>query len=161
MPNAIATTLGPVRNTVFIGKPFVANIEVADTEANLSCITVDLLYGDTRTSGTRFTLQNHSLRIRNERPVDEPLLTLSVSADCANPITRSYTIFPEAPIIGSNLAAQATSDTRNDDTDTDTRANSNENFFGVESNPNSNYIQVQDLAQTRQKHKSGATLKNR
>ena len=94
MPNAIATTLGPVRITVFIGKPFVANIEVADTEANLSCITVDLLYGDTRTSGTRFTLQNHSLRIRNERPVDEPLLTLSVSADCANPITRSYTIFP-------------------------------------------------------------------
>lgn len=161
IPNAMATTLGPVRNTVLIGKPFVVNIEVAGAEASLSCITVDLLYGDTRANGTRFTLQNHSLRIRNEKPVDEPILTLSVSADCANPITRSYTIFPEAPSITSNLTAHTAGNTRDDDTDTPTRASSNENFFGVESAPNSDYIQVQKLAQTQEKHKPSKAFKNR
>jgi len=149
--STMATTLGPIRNAVFIGKPFAANIQVGDSDQGLSCISVALTYGDTPVHGVQYTLQNKQLRVRSDRPIDEPLLTLSVTADCANPITRSYTIFPEMPIVGSSSKLQANEASDDNNTGQQARSSSNQNFFGIESSPNSDYIQVQSLATAERK----------
>jgi hypothetical protein len=141
---AYGAALGPVRNIVFIGKSFNANIEVSDSTQGLSCINTVLEYGENRLSDTSFTLQNNTLRVRNAHPIDEPIVTLSVTVDCANPVTRSYTLFPEAPLISSRSSAELPANGSNDETDKTQTTSSNQNYFGIESNPSSDYILVQN-----------------
>ena len=150
---AQATSLGSIEQTAFIGKPFIASIPIGDAPDNLGCVSVQLSYGDAPVSST-FTLRDHILKIRSNSPINEPLLNLNVSADCENTITRSYTLFAEMPAV---KAERITSIPSNDsiererlaDAPDSNRAN-NQNFFGIESSPNTDYIIVQSLPTERQ-----------
>lgn len=156
---AQATSLGAIENTVFIGKPFTASIPIGEAEDDLGCVRVQLSYGDAPVSST-FQLREHILKIRSSTPINEPLLTLEVSADCENPITRSYTLFAEMPVINADKV------TRIPSTDSaehgsqldapDTRRANNQNFFGIESSPNTDYIIVQSLPSERNSNRRTA-----
>ena len=141
-PSAAGTTLGPVRNVVFMGRPFVANIEVGDSDQSLSCIQTELRYGENAVAGVRYTLQDNTIRIRSDRPIDEPLLSLSVTVNCSNPVTRSYTIFPEAPILTGSTSSIQT-DTNSNPNPSSASAYGNQNFFGIENSPTGDYIAIQ------------------
>ena len=147
-----ATSLGPIDNPVFIGKPFSVSLPVGEAEDSLGCVSVQLSYGNAPVSST-FQLRNNILKIRSSTPVNEPLLTLDVSADCENPITRSYTLFAEMPVIRADKTSHFPSPDgagRESSIDApDNRRANNQNFFGIESSPNTDYIIVQPLPEAR------------
>lgn len=156
---AQATSLGPIDNAVFIGKPFIVSLPVGEAEDDLGCVRVELSYGDAPVSST-FQLRDHVLKIRSSTPINEPLLTLEVSADCENPIARSYTLFAEMPVLSADKTTRVPSgDSAERDSQIDApdnrRAN-NQNFFGIESSPNTDYIIVQPLPSARNNNRQAA-----
>ena len=153
-PAAQATSLGPISSAVFIGKPFVASIPLGDAASDLGCVHVQLSYGDAPVNSS-FILRDQILKVRSNTPVNEPLLNLNVSADCENPITRSYTLFADMPQVDANTVSRIPS---NDSIDrepqndaSDNRGANNQNFFGIESSPNTDYIIIQPLPSERKK----------
>ncbi len=67
--------------------------------AETSCVAADILMGDVPLARGDFTLvpQGNSVRVQTTIPVNEPLLTVKLSAGCSATMTRSYTFFADPP----------------------------------------------------------------
>lgn len=149
---ATAATLGPVQNPVFFGKPFVANIAVGGGSEAMTCVETKLAYGGVPTLGTYYTLSGNTLQIRNNQAINDAVVDLSVSIDCENPISRNYTMLPEAPTAVAAAvqadAIQARSEqapkgvARAKHQPTKFGSTGNQNAFGVEVGV-ADYIEVQ------------------
>lgn len=133
--SAHAVVLGNIRNTVYVGKPFNANIELADAQDASLCISVDLSYGDSRVSGTSYTLKGNTLRVRNDKAIDEPILNLLVTADCANPTSRKYTLFAEAPMAFAPEVQEDETEASAPPAQAPRKRQDTDNFFGVSGGP--------------------------
>ena len=134
--SAHAVVLGNVRNAVYVGKAFNANIELSDYQTQSLCISTELSYGDSRISGTTHTLKGTTLRVRNTTPIYEPIVTLMVTADCANPVTRKYTLFAEAPMVMAPAELEDEAETSDNSSAKATRRRQDtDNFFGVAGGP--------------------------
>ena len=136
--SAHAVVLGNIRNAVYVGKAFNANIELADYQDQSLCINAELSYADSRISGTTHTLKGNTLRVRNSTPIYEPIVTLTVTADCTNPVTRKYTLFAEAPMVIAPAEIEdelAHSDAASAPAKAPRRREDTDNFFGVTGGP--------------------------
>ena len=134
-----ALSLGPIDATATIGKPFIATVPVIEADGHIDCIKGDLLYGETLISATSVKLRGNTAQIRSNRPVDEPIITLTLNVGCDNPISRSYTLFAEMPAvhIGQERAhLDKTTEPRKTQTAGDTAETQYSNFFGIEVQPN-------------------------
>lgn len=85
--------LGSPMDLVFQLKPD------AGHTAETSCVAADILMGDVPLARGDFTLvpQGNSVRVQTTIPVNEPLLTVKLSAGCSATMTRSYTFFADPP----------------------------------------------------------------
>ncbi len=85
--------LGSPMDLVFQLKPD------AGHTAETSCVAADILMGDVPLAHGDFTLvpQGNSVRVQTTIPVNEPLLTVKLSAGCSATMTRSYTFFADPP----------------------------------------------------------------
>lgn len=136
--SAQAVVLGNIRNTVYVGKAFNANIELSDYQSPSLCISTELYYGESRLSATSHTLKGNTLRVRNSTPIYEPIVTLTVTADCTNPVTRKYTLFAEAPMVIAPAEIEdelAQSDAASAPAKAPRRREDTDNFFGVAGGP--------------------------
>lgn len=131
-----AFSLGSVTNPIYIGKPFLASVPLNDSEGVTGCISAQLNYGDIAVDNVTVQRKTNAVLIRSTRPVDEPIVNLTVTADCNAPITRSYALFAEMPSIVAD-GNQNTSASRTEKTYTDAPSSSL-NFFDLPSSLDTN-----------------------
>lgn len=103
---AHAQSLGTPAAEVLMGQPLQLTLparfegETADAEP---CVHADVFFGETRLGDAAVRASvtgpadNRRIHIETSRPVDEPIVTVSVRAGCRNSITRNYTLLPEYP----------------------------------------------------------------
>ena len=107
VPYVNALSLGNSQGNVQLGSAvdlvFPVNADAGQT-AQTSCVGADIWMGDTALSSNQvlLTVQDDTVRVRTTSPVFEPLITVKLSAGCADSMSRSYTFFADPP---SSLAA--------------------------------------------------------
>lgn len=97
-----ALSLGNSQGNVQLGSPMDLVFQLkpdAGHTAETSCVAADILMGDVPFARGDFTLvpQGNSVRVQTTIPVNEPLLTVKLSAGCSATMTRSYTFFADPP----------------------------------------------------------------
>lgn len=97
-----ALSLGNSQGNVQLGSPMDLVFQLkpdAGHTAETSCVAADILMGDVPLAHGDFTLvpQGNSVRVQTTIPVNEPLLTVKLSAGCSATMTRSYTFFADPP----------------------------------------------------------------
>ncbi len=97
-----ALSLGNSQGNVQLGSPMDLVFQLkpdAGHTAETSCVSADILMGDTPLGRSDFKVvpQGNSVRVRTTLPVNEPLLTVKLSAGCSATMTRSYTFFADPP----------------------------------------------------------------
>lgn len=97
-----ALSLGNSQGNVQLGSPMDLVFQLkpdAGHTAEASCVAADILMGDVPLAHGDFTLvpQGNSVRVQTTIPVNEPLLTVKLSAGCSATMTRSYTFFADPP----------------------------------------------------------------
>lgn len=97
-----ALSLGNRQGNVQLGSPMDLVFQLkpdAGHTAETSCVAADILMGDVPLARGDFTLvpQGNSVRVQTTIPVNEPLLTVKLSAGCSATMTRSYTFFADPP----------------------------------------------------------------
>lgn len=109
---APAQSLGDARAEAWIGQPLLVTVPAGlEAGGREDCVHADVFYGDNRVSASQVRAslvgQGSARRVRIEAdpPVDEPVVTVSLRAGCANTMTRSYTLLPELPSAAMLAAA--------------------------------------------------------
>lgn len=97
-----ALSLGNSQGNVQLGSPMDLVFQLkpdAGHTAETSCVAADILMGDVPLARGDFTLvpQGNSVRVQTTISVNEPLLTVKLSAGCSATMTRSYTFFADPP----------------------------------------------------------------
>ena len=112
-----AVTLGRYGGAAVIGRPLDVRVEALTSPGeDLSelCIRANVLFGEARLSSgaVRVSPQRSapdakaSIRIQTTLPVNEPVVSLEVSAGCSAPFTRNYVLLADpAPASASNNGA--------------------------------------------------------
>ena len=101
-----ALTLGRLRGVALLGQPLDVAVAVqpsAGEDASGLCFEADVFYGETRVDASRFRVrleaasqpQNPSVRISSTVPVDEPVVTVTLRAGCAQKISRRYVLLAD------------------------------------------------------------------
>jgi tetratricopeptide (TPR) repeat protein len=126
---AQAVTLGAVHSAPYIGRPFYASVPVSDSENTIACVRAQLSYGDMPVGSLQIQQRSNAIVVRSARPVDEPIVTLFISADCDTPISRSYTLFADMPRV-----SDGSGDGGETPDDFDPSLGAKPNYFGVQSN---------------------------
>lgn len=100
--DALALSLGRARGVALIGRPLDLAVQAADAGPENPCANADVFYGDTRVNtGVSVRWEpaadgQRVLRVRSDTPVDEPVVTLYLSAGCGNAAsTRRYVLLSE------------------------------------------------------------------
>ena len=127
---AQAVTLGFANSAPYIGRPFYASVPLTDSEGAVACVRAQLSYGDMPVGGLQIQQRSSAIIVRSTQPVDEPIVTLFVSADCDTPISRSYTLFADMPRVSDG--GGETPD------ELDPSLGAKPNYFGVQSNLDTN-----------------------
>lgn len=105
---AAALTLGQSQGQAVLGTPLdlVFQLEPdSGMDAASSCVAAEVMLGDRRIDGSRVRItplstragQPAAVRVRATVMVDEPVVTVRLSAGCAGQVSRSYTFFAELP----------------------------------------------------------------
>ncbi len=97
---AHALSLGQPQGRVLLGAALDVSITVTpDAGQTLasSCITATALFGDAPTPVRTQLLPPKTVRVTSQRPINEPLVSLQMSASCMGNVTRSYTLFADLP----------------------------------------------------------------
>lgn len=105
---AAALSLGESRGTVVLGRPLdlVFQVLTDDTESvDGACVAADVLLGDTLISQARIDItplpavpgRPSAVRLRASGVVNEPIVTVQLSAGCSGKITRTYTFLADLP----------------------------------------------------------------
>lgn len=108
---ACALTLGAPHGPVVLGTPLDIRITVTpDPDQSLasSCIQAHALFGDTPAKIRTDLQPPHTVRLRSLQAVNEPLITLHLSASCTGKVSRSYTLFADPPEIAPPAPALPT-----------------------------------------------------
>ncbi|MCD2511684.1 hypothetical protein [Comamonas endophytica] len=105
---ASALSLGQSQGQAVLGAPLdlVFQLEPdAGLDAAASCVAAEVMMGDRRVDGSRVRVtplstragQPAAVRVRASVMVDEPVVTVRLSAGCVGQMSRSYTFFAELP----------------------------------------------------------------
>ncbi len=97
---ACALTLGTPQNPVVLGAPLDVRITIVPDPGQTldsSCIQAQVMQGDVSTPVRTTLIAPQTLRIRSQQAINEPLVSLTVSAGCSGQISRSYTLFADPP----------------------------------------------------------------
>ncbi len=111
-----AVGFGKVTNTTLIGQAlnFAASLRLdADESLARECVGAEVQSGDNRLlpSQIRVTLEGsgdsseRSVRVTTLTPIDEPVVTVSVTVGCAAKVTRKFVAFVDPPLINSAQTA--------------------------------------------------------
>ena len=103
-----ALSLGPAQGKVLLGGPIDVSFEVdldPGMELETACVAADVLLGDNLMGRGQVQLtllppsggRAHAVRVQSTRQVDEPLLTVRLSAGCSGTVTRSYVFLVDLP----------------------------------------------------------------
>jgi hypothetical protein len=104
--SASALTVGAARGGVVLGRPVDVAVEVTPDPGKAladSCIAADVLTGDRPLSRVRVLPlpdvpgRTPLVRIQTAAIVDEPVVTITLSAGCAGKTTRSFTLLADPP----------------------------------------------------------------
>ena len=99
---AWALALGGGRGTVVLGAPVDLSFDIQPDEGvdvAASCVTARLMAGDTPIADAKVRVQpwpdmrgrSPAVRVQALVAMDEPVLTVTLSAGCAGKVTRTYT----------------------------------------------------------------------
>ncbi|MFT4243313.1 MAG: hypothetical protein QM569_13650, partial [Acidovorax sp.] len=105
---AWALSLGAGRGAVVLGAPLDLTFDVQPepgSDLASSCVAAKVLSGDMPVSDAKVRVtpvpgmhgRSPAVRVQAAIVVDEPVLTVVLSAGCAGRVTRSYTFFSELP----------------------------------------------------------------
>lgn len=105
---ASALSMGNGRGAVVIGSPVDLIFDIQPDQGSdvaSSCIGATLVAGDTPISASRVRLTPQpesagraaSVRVQTSSVVDEPVLTVTLTAGCSGKVTRSYTFLADPP----------------------------------------------------------------
>lgn len=105
---SIALTIGRPQGATWIGKPvdLVIPLSLDEGEAGDSlCLEAEVVQGDTRIDDRRVTVSLESgpsaatprMHVRSTVAVDEPVVTVMVSAGCITKSTRRFTLLADVP----------------------------------------------------------------
>ena len=95
---ACALTLGTPQNPVVLGAPLDVRITIVPDPGQTldsSCIQAQVMQGEVSTPVRTTLIAPQTLRIRSQQAINEPLVSLTVSAGCSGQISRSYTLFAD------------------------------------------------------------------
>ena len=102
---ACALTLGTPQNPVVLGAPLDVRITIVPDPGQTldsSCIQAQVMQGEVSTPVRTTLIAPQTLRIRSQQAINEPLVSLTVSAGCSGQISRSYTLFADPPQLRPN-----------------------------------------------------------
>lgn len=113
---ASALSLGGSRGSVVLGSPVDLSFDVQPdpgSDVASSCVTAHLVAGDTPIGDAKVRVvpwpemrgRSPAVRVQAAVAVDEPVLTVTISAGCTGKVTRTYTFLAELPTV----AARSTS----------------------------------------------------
>jgi hypothetical protein len=118
-----ALTLGKASGSVIVGQPLALMLSVqsnADELASQACFEAEVFYGDLRQNPSRVSVTEptptiehpgRQLRITSSTPINEPVVTLWVSAGCKQQIRRRFVFFSdvesEVDTIGTSAPIRA------------------------------------------------------
>ena len=106
---ASALSLGGSRGTVVLGAPVDLAFDVqpdSGSDVASSCITAQVVAGDTPVGEAKVRVmplpelrgRPAAVRVQAAIAVDEPVLTVTLSAGCSGKVTRTYTFLAELPM---------------------------------------------------------------
>lgn len=106
--SASALSLGASRGAVVLGAPVDLSFEVLPdpgSDVASSCVTAQLVAGDTLVGSGKVSVtplpdlrgRPPAVRVQAAFAVDEPVLTVTLSAGCSGKVTRTYTFLAELP----------------------------------------------------------------
>ena len=102
--SASAATLGRHSGAVVVGRPLDVQVQVllaAGEDLSSLCFSADVFYGDTRLAAGLVDITpvsgaaSPTLRVRTRQPVNEPFVTLTVTAGCSGGFSRRYTMLAD------------------------------------------------------------------
>ena len=107
--SAAAISLGQSRGAVILGAPVDLVFDVQPDEgADIasSCVTADVVFGDTPVAESRVRVsalpelpgRSPAVRLQVAGSVNEPVISVTVSAGCAGKVTRAYTFLVDPPV---------------------------------------------------------------
>ena len=107
--SAAAISLGQSRGAVILGAPVDLVFDVQPDEgADIasSCVTADVAFGDTPVAESRVRVsalpelpgRSPAVRLQVAGSVNEPVISVTVSAGCAGKVTRAYTFLVDPPV---------------------------------------------------------------
>lgn len=106
--NSAALSLGATTAVPLIGRPLNITLPVATDGADDLCIRADVLYADSPVSPAQVTTQFEAtgkkdglIRLRSNKAVDEPVVTVEVSAGCVQRVSRRYVLLAD---VGEEVA---------------------------------------------------------
>ncbi|ART54912.1 hypothetical protein CBP36_11385 [Acidovorax carolinensis] len=106
---AAAISLGQSRGSVILGAPVDLAFDVqpdAGSDIAASCITADVAFGDAPVGDARVRVsplpvmpgRSPSVRVQVVGSVNEPVITVTLSAGCSGKVTRTYTFLADLPV---------------------------------------------------------------
>lgn len=104
--NSMALTLGRAHGAAILGQPLAVSFDVRlDTEdaADSMCIEADVVQGDTRIDPSRVHVattgkgQNAVVKVTTTTAIDEPVVTVTLKAGCAQQSSRRYVLLSDFP----------------------------------------------------------------
>lgn len=115
---ASALSLGGSRGAVVVGSPVDLFFDIQPdpgSDVASSCITAQLVAGDTPIGGSRVRVSPQpesagraaAVRVQTSSVIEEPVLTVTLTAGCAGKVTRTYTFLADPPGRTSSFAAPA------------------------------------------------------
>lgn len=106
---ATAISLGQSRGSVILGAPVDLAFDVqpdAGADIASSCVTADVAFGDSPVADARVRVfplpelpgRSPAVRVQVVGTVNEPAITVTVSAGCSGKVTRTYTFLADLPV---------------------------------------------------------------
>ena len=100
--NSAALSLGTTTAVPLIGRPLNITLPVVTDGADDLCIRADVLYADSPVSPAQVTTQFEAtgkkdglIRLRSNKAVDEPVVTVELSAGCLQRVSRRYVLLAD------------------------------------------------------------------
>ena len=104
--SSFALSLGGVRGNAVLGQALSLAFELkleSGEDVDAGCLRAQLTQGDTRVDGSRVTLAisgsagERLVRLRSSVPVDEPVVTVTLTANCDQQVSHRYVLLTELP----------------------------------------------------------------